>query len=292
MTLGGTPASGAGTPVSGVWLADVPLDTLGLRAAELAASGAAGVVCAPRRAERDAVREDAVRALADALKGRPVSACGSQGFAARVRRANLVARIAVRGDAPAEARRLAAAGVACHFAWLGAPSRLDAVLEGWLSGLEARAAEAKDLPAAWFGVDAGRLEGVWDSIANARIAGAPTDSVRSAYRLLVGRVGWAVAAVCRRRLSAALNGARFKALSNKGAPRPRLLVRVPPGRLAEFSAPETDLAVPFAAAVALPAVPGGRVLEEGYDEAKRLLDKLANYQLDLDVVSGELEVQP
>ena len=72
-------------------------------------------------------------------------------------------------------------------------------------------------------------------------------------------------------------------------PRPRLLVSAPPERLAEFSAPETPLAVRYGAATAPPTAPEGRALEDGYDEAKGLVDKLANYQLDVDAVARGLE---
>ncbi|TPW21075.1 MAG: hypothetical protein FD126_1053, partial [Elusimicrobia bacterium] len=105
-------------------------------------------------------------------------------------------------------------------------------------------------------------------------------------------VGWAVAAVCRRRLSLALNSRRFAALAERGAPRPLLLVSAPVERLADFAAPETLLAVPYGAAPALPAVPEGRALEDAYDDAKQLLDKLANYQIDPDAVAAGLEGAP
>ena len=141
-------------------------------------------------------------------------------------------------------------------------------------------------------MDAAGLEAAYDAIARARIEAAPTDSMRAAYRLLVGRVGWAVAAVCRRRLSLTLNGRRFAALAARGAPRPLLLVSAHPQRLAEFAAPETPLAVPYGAAPALPAAPGGRALEDAYDAAKQLLDKLANYQIDPDAVAARLEGAP
>lgn len=284
--------------IQGLWLDGAPLDTLGRAAAELGrASGVAGVSCAPARSERCAAREDAARALADALGDRPLSvgpgrASDAKGFLARVGRPNVFLRLSAGADAPAAALAWASAGQALHLAGLHAPARFDAALEGWLTGLEARAAEGKDLPPALFGVDVGRLERAFDSIAYQRMDSAPTDSIRASYRVLVGRVGWAVAAVCRRKLSTALNGRRFAALALKGAPRLRLLVSASPERLPELAAPETDLAVPYASAIALPAVPTGRALEDAYDDAKRLLDKLANYQIDLDVIAGELEEAP
>lgn len=284
---------------AGLWLDEAPLDTLGRAAAELAgAPGVAGVVCAPARAERCAAREDAARALADALGGRPLSvgprrAEDAAGFLERLGRPNVFVRLAADRGAPAAARAAAAAGRGLHLSGLHTPARLDAALEGWLSGLEARAAAgAPGFPAALFGVDVGRLDGAYDAIARARIEAAPTDSMRAAYRLLVGRVGWALAAVCRRRLSLTLNGRRFAVLAEKGAPRPALIVSVPPGRLAEFAAPETFLAVPYGAAPALPPPPAGRTLEDAYDAAKQLLDKLANYQIDPDAVAAGLEAAP
>ena len=284
--------------LAGLWLDEAPLDTLGRSAAELArAPGVAGIACAPPRSERDAAREDAARALADALGARPLSVgprreADAPGFLLRVGRPNVFLRLPVRGDAPAAARRLAAAGTALHLAGLNAPGRFDAALEGWISGLEARAAAGGELAPAILGVDVGRLERAFDSIAYQRMDSAPTDSIRAAYRVLIGRVGWAVAAVCRRRLALTLNSRRFAALALKGAPRPLLLVSAPAARLAEFASPETLLAVPYAAATDLPPVPAGRALEDAYDDAKRMLDKPANYQIDLDVIAGELEEAP
>lgn len=299
MVAGRVQAAPAGPSLTaGVWLGEVPLDSLGKGASALAAApGVAGAVCAPARAERDAARESALRAVCAAFGDRPVAAAprrpeDAEGFLGRVGRPNLLLRLGVRGDAPAAVRRHAAAGRALLVSGVHAPARLDALVEAWLSGLEERAAAGGPLPGALFGVDAVRLTGVYDSIAHARMDSAPTDFIRAAYRLLVGRVGWAVAAVCRRRLSAALNGARFAALAAKGAPRPLLLVSAPADRLGEFAAPETAWAVPFAAAGAVPAPVPGRALEEGYDEAKRLVDKLANYQIDLDAVAGELQEAP
>lgn len=282
--------------IQGLWLDGAPLDTLGRAAAELGrASGVAGVSCAPARSERCAAREDAARALADALGDRPLSvgpgrASDAKGFLSRVGRPNVFLRLPP--TSPASVMAWAAAGQPVHLAGLHAPALFDAALDGWLAGLEARAATGKDLPAAFFGVDVGRLEHAFDSIAYQRMNSAPTDSIRASYRVLVGRVGWAVAAVCRRKLSTALNGRRFAGLALKGAPRPRLLLSAPVERLAELTAPETDLAVPYSAAVALPTAPTGRALEDAYDDAKRLLDKLANYQIDLDVIAGELAEAP
>ncbi|MDE2292587.1 MAG: hypothetical protein KGL53_10940, partial [Elusimicrobia bacterium] len=82
---------------------------------------------------------------------------------------------------------------------------------------------------------------------------------------------------------------RFAALARAGAPRPLLLVAAPAERLGDYAAPETALALPYDAAPA--AAPAGRALEEGYDEARRLLDKLANYQIDMDRIAEELEAE-
>lgn len=249
----------AGLRPGPLWLSEVPLDTLGPTAAELArVPGAAGAVCAPPGALRAAAYEDAVRALADAFSPRPVVAsCGSS-----LGRANVVV------DSGA----------------VHAPSRLDALLEAWMRSLESGSRAQ-----AVFRLEPGALDRVFDSILRQRMDSAPTDFIRAAYRVLVGKVGWAVAAVCRRRLATAVNSARFSALKSLGAPDPVLLVCTEPARLGEFSGPGAALAVPYAAASrGLPPRPEGRALEDGYDEAKRLLDKLANYQLDLDTVAAEM----
>lgn len=306
MVVGRIEAAGAGVDcgLSGLWLSGVPLDTLGRAAGELArVPGALGAMCAPAGAERDAPREDALRILADAFAPRPVSAAPRRGapaspFLARIGRANILLQVPTDSATPALARSLAAEGKAVHFAGVHSPARLDAVLEGWLGGLETRAAAGGSLEGAVsiFEVDAERIDRTFDAILRARMAAAPTDSIAAAYRVLLGRVGWAVAAVCRRRISMAGNGARAAALAKKGAPRPGLLVMAPLERLAEFEAPGVALAVPYAAALNLPGGraprPGGTALDTGYDEGKRLCDKLANYQLDLDRIAAELEAGP
>lgn len=265
MVAGRVEAQGARASVTPgpLWLSGVPLDTLGRTAAELARiPGAAGAVCAPRGALRAAAYEDAVRALADAFSPRPVAAaCGSG-----------LGRENVLSDSGP----------------VHAPSRLDALLEAWL-----KAQESGTRTRAVFRLEPDALDRVFDSILRQRMDSAPTDFIRSAYRVLVGRVGWAVAAVCRRRLATAVNSARFEGLRRLGAAEPVLLVCTTAARLAEFSGPGVAAAVPYAAAEAgLPPRPGGRALDDGYDEAKRLLDKLANYQLDLDTVAAEMGERP
>lgn len=242
-----------------LWLWGVPLDTLGRSAAELArVPGVAGAVCAPAGALRAAAYRDALRALADAFAPRPVVAPSAAGL----ERGNIIP------DAGP----------------LHAPALLDARLEAWLKALEG----GSRAPAV-FRLEPDAVDQVFDSILRQRMDSAPTDFIRAAYRVLVGRVGWAVAAVCRRRLATAANGARFAALRAAGAPEPVLLVCTEPARLAEFASPGAVLAVPYGtAARGLPARPEGRALDEGFDEAKRMLDKLANYQLDLDTVAAEM----
>ena len=299
MVAGRVEAQGAGVGrgLSGLWLSGVPLDTLGRAVAELGrVPGAAGVLCAPADAERDAPREAALRALADALAPRPVSAAPRIGtpagpFLVRVGRPNLLLQVQTGAATPSLARGLAAEGCGVHFAGVHSPARLDAVLEGWLCGLETRAVAHASLEGAacFFEVRPERIDRTFDAILHARMDAAPNDSIAAAYRVLLGRVGWAVAVVCRRRLAMAGNGARLAALAKKGAPRPVLLVTASPARLAEFAAPGVELAVPYAAASDLPPRPEGAALDSGYDEGKRTLDKLANYQLDLDRIAAEIE---
>ncbi len=258
-----SPGLGLSVP-AGLWLIGAPL---GADAAELArVPGVSGIICGPKAD---------VRALCDAFGAKGlVSAPGGPA------RRNLVGQVPARETPPK--------GKAFHARGICSPARLDASLEAWLGGLEGQKGELTSC-LALFGVDAIRLDRTFDAIALQRMDGAPTDFIRAAYRLLLGRVGTAVAAVCRRRLATAVNGARFKALARRGAPRPVLLVEAAAAKAAEFAAPDTLVAVPYEAAVSLPPLPAGSALDEAYDASKGLLDKLANYQIDLDVIAGELE---
>ncbi|MBI3297883.1 MAG: hypothetical protein HYZ75_06955 [Elusimicrobia bacterium] len=286
---------GAGLTERGLWLSDVPLDTLGGAAVELGrVPGAAGASCASAGGQRDALREASLRALADAFAPRWVSAAPPKGteagaFLDRLGRPNLL----VQASGPS-ARALASAGRSAHFPLLHSPARFSEVFDGWLDGLAERAGRGEPLEnvAAVLEVRADRIDRTLDAILLQRMDGAQTDFIRAAYRVILGRVGRAVAAVCRRRLATEANGARLNGLLKKRAPLPVLLVIAEPGRLADCGAPKTAFGVPYAAALALPARPEGKALDDGYDDAKRLLDKLANYQLDLDRIAAELEAAP
>lgn len=101
-----------------------------------------------------------------------------------------------------------------------------------------------------------RLDAEMDRILAERVRTAPNAIIRSVYSAMMGRIGAAHAAVCRRRLEVFVNGARFAALRRGGVPEPELFA----------AGSETDPA-----------------------EARRLLDKLPNYQIDLEAVCAGLE---
>lgn len=101
------------------------------------------------------------------------------------------------------------------------------------------------------------LDDAIDPIVEARMRSAPTATIAAAYRVLIGRAGVSAAKMAFQRLSRALNGARYAGLARP----PRLLCV--PGRAQE------DLA-------------------SGQAEARLALDKLANYQIDLDAIAAYL----
>lgn len=101
-----------------------------------------------------------------------------------------------------------------------------------------------------------RLDEAVDRILGERARRAPNAIIRSVYEAMVGKVGAAHAAACRRRVETFVNGARFSALRARGVPEPELSADAP---------------------------------EMGYSDARRLLDKLPNYQIDLEAVCAEIE---
>ncbi|HVE12487.1 MAG TPA: hypothetical protein VNI01_03755 [Elusimicrobiota bacterium] len=130
------------------------------------------------------------------------------------------------------------------------PSGLDKVLEAHLARLEAGAREEFSIV---FRAD--RVDAAVDPILEARMRSAPISSIAAAYRVLLGKVGASACEAARQRLARSLNSARFEALSARGARAPRFSCVPEP-----TEAPDP-----------------------------RLIDKLANYQIDLDVIARELE---
>lgn len=166
-------------------------------------------------------------------------------------------------------RRLAAAGKPVLFSGAASLARLQAAWDAWMAGLEERARSGGSLADAGLtvSVPVGRLDAVLNPVLASRMTTAPIETIRAAYRLLYGRVGASLAKAAYRRMRIAFNGARWELLKERGAREPALvwdLTGRPEGL--EDVAPE-----------------------RGWEEARRMLDKLANYQIDLDAVAASLE---
>ncbi len=139
-----------------------------------------------------------------------------------------------------------------------------------------------------------------DRIVNERMRAAQTDSIRASNRVLLGRVGVSLARLMLRRLQTALNSSRFALLKENGAKPPRLLID-----LAETAPSGIEVARRYAAECAHPDAafllsprqlpmfegwePTGPGLGDGFADAKFMVDKLANYQIDLNRVAEDLE---
>jgi hypothetical protein len=164
--------------------------------------------------------------------------------------------------------------------------RFDAALE---AALEALAREPET--AFFLGLRPWELDESVDRILASRMSAAPTESIRASYRTLLGKVGNSLARVAFRRLKTALNSERFSRL---GAAAPRMLIDCvggdPAAALAQLHSPEAVFWVGARRrAEAEAARPSGPGLAHGFSEAKRTLDKLANYQIDLCAIGAELE---
>lgn len=172
------------------------------------------------------------------------------------------------------------------------PERFDEALEGAL--LKTRGAETllRLCPYA--------IDGFVDRIVAERMRAAPADSIKASYRVLLGNIGIAAARMAFRRLNTALNSRRFAALKESGMAAPRLLLD-----LVEASADGVEATRKYVSACAHPAAafllsprqlpmlegwePAGPGLGDDYAGAKFKIDKLANYQIDLNRVAEDLE---
>lgn len=144
------------------------------------------------------------------------------------------------------------------------------------------------------------IDELLDHILEDRMRTAPTDSIKASYRVLLGRVGISFAKIVFRRLNTALNSARFAELKEMGVPAPRLLIDLvdaaPHGAkltqryLSECAHPDAAflLSVRQLSMVAQRQASGPGLGDE-FAEAKSKIDKLANYQIDLDRVAEDLE---
>lgn len=267
-------------------------------------------------APRDPVFSRRARTAADALVGVYRESGGAEGYAAiplPPEAAGLAERVAAEAEAMfADCGRpnlmpvlrsgpeglkaleaLAARGVPVLLYGVAAPARADAAWEAYLRGLE-RLGDRLERSALTVVVPVAALDAALDPLLMGRMAAAPIDTIRAAYRVLVGRVGASTAKVICWRLRRAFDSARFALLEARGARRPQLAFAVG-GRAAESFAELAGegcrpLVTPEAAAGLTGARFGEAVVAE-IDEAKHKLDKLANYQLDLDRIAEELELE-
>ena len=139
-----------------------------------------------------------------------------------------------------------------------------------------------------------------DRIVEDCMRAAPTDSIRASYRVILGHIGVAVARMAFRVLGTTLNSARFSGLKEKGGQAPRLLidlVEVAPHGVEATRRYAAECRHPDAAFLLSPRQlpmledwePAGPGLGDDYAEAKGKVDKLANYQIDLNRVAADLE---
>lgn len=164
--------------------------------------------------------------------------------------------------------------------------RFDAAVEAALSFLE-----REPRTRFYLGVRPWELDEAVDRLLRARMDRAPSDSIKASHRVLLGKVGASLARVAFRSLRTALNSERFSRL---GAPEPRLLIDClgadPAAAIAELHHPEAAFWVGEKRRAEAEAAPeSGAGLAGEFAQAKRTLDKLANYQIDLGAVGADLE---
>jgi transaldolase/glucose-6-phosphate isomerase len=192
-------------------------------------------------------------------------------------------------------------GININITLLFSNERYAEVVEAYLSGLEDFVSKGGD-PAKLASVASffvSRVDTAVDDVLKRKIAAARQDSEKAALQGLLGKVAIANAKLAYQTFKMLFNGARFKKLQAKGAAPQRVLfastsTKNPSYRdvmyAEELIGPETVDTMPLETIEAFRDHGRARLsLEEDVDAAKRTIDKLANYQIDLAETTRLLE---
>lgn len=218
-----------------------------------------------------------------------------------VDRPNLMIKIPGTKPGLSAVRACLASGINVNVTLLFSVKRYAEVQEAFFDGLEARARGGGDVSSvasvASFFVS--RVDTAVDALLEEKLRRAGQESERAALKALLGRAAIANAKLAYQRFKVAFNGARFKALEPLGAKPQRVLwastgAKNPAYRdvvyVEELIGPRTVNTMPVETLDAFRDHGRPRPsLEEDLDAARLAVDKLANYQIDLDRVTDELE---
>jgi len=205
----------------------------------------------------------------------------------KAREMNVLVRVPAR-DA-ARIFEFARGGLGVHAtAALSRRSRQSA-LEAYADAIAGK--PAAEVPPLWLEFAPQKIDDRVDALAAERMRSARLDSVRAAYRSILSRTGIAAARLAHQEMKVALNGARH------GAARLRMLWATAGLLEARFRAYAREL--PRSQCLwAVSAAAAGRAPEEfarergeaeWLREARRCVDKLANYQIDLEAIAAGCE---
>jgi transaldolase/glucose-6-phosphate isomerase len=210
---------------------------------------------------------------------------------------NVMAEVGISGESVEALRTLSAAGIPVMGSAM-TRAHAKSVVEAYLKGLEARSDKDMDAGAAALGVKVyvAALDAWMNPLLESRMASAPIESIRAAYRVLIGRVGVSTAKMIYRDLQITLNSARWQMLKDRGAREPFLVFslftpadrKAPPPGAQELYGPGAFPGVRSRLVSKLSKDAATATITEDADDARFKLDKLANYQIDLDRVADEI----
>jgi hypothetical protein len=208
---------------------------------------------------------------------------------------NITPEIPASDEGVKAARTLAAAGIPFIASGVVSRRRAGDFINAYFQGLEDRGQKDLDAGQAAMGlhVPVGRIDAAMDPLLEKRRAMAPIETIRAAYRVLIGRVGVSTAKMIHRDLKRQLNSARWDLLAAKKAVEPFCVFTfqeapgILPPKSEELWGPGAFSVVsrPDLAAAALKHP----TLEADCEDARFNLDKLANYQIDRHLIASEIE---
>lgn len=216
-------------------------------------------------------------------------------------RPNIVIAVPATADGVRAIRQLVAEGVSVHAAGIHALARYREVLDAWLSGLEARheAGQAVGPVASVAGFDLRAIDAQVNPILDRVIAEGGSAADRAVYAR--GQVAIAVARLAFQVLKEMSVSPRFLALAGHGARAQRLLwtgmrINAPDAPSLRYVdalvAPETVAAMEESTLMAYRehGHPAERI-EEDLGGARRTLDQLKEFSIDLDAIGHQAEAE-
>ncbi len=207
---------------------------------------------------------------------------------------NLMPEVPASDEGVKAARTLAAAGIPFAASGIINRKRADEFLEAYMNGLQDRVNKELDAGQAAMAlhVPVGRIDAHLDPVLDERRRAAPIETIGAAYRVLIGRVGVSTAKMINRDLKRRLNSARWELLAAHQAVKPFCVFTFEPrseDKKVELWGEGAASVVDYPGLASAVKAADGKALDDDLDDARFKLDKLANYQFDMDHVAANIE---